>query len=205
MTKQDYKDMLALSNFEQESHSVKNKLELFPIIKKYYKYIEADILKARSNGNSYCPYGLDFFRFATPIETELWHYIRCHGLPFLPEYPVLNYFIDFADPYLKIGIEADGKQWHDKEKDSMRDNELKKIGWKIYRIEGSKILKSFDGLPNADDLQIEWDEIDYRYEYENFEDFRNSRMNELSYFENYGAGIMEKISRLHYSKKIHIV
>lgn len=73
----------------------------------------------------------------TPIEYNVWSDIRYLGLPFYPQFPVRGYFLDFADPINKIGIEVDGKEWHlDKEKDLKRQNNLEEIGWKIIRIEG---------------------------------------------------------------------
>jgi very-short-patch-repair endonuclease len=72
----------------------------------------------------------------TPIELEVWGDIRCLGLPFFPQLPALNYFLDFGNPFLKIGIECDGKAWHDKEKDRIRDDRLETAGWTIFRIEG---------------------------------------------------------------------
>lgn len=80
------------------------------------------------------PYFLDW-RF-TPIEYAVWQDIRGSGLPMLPQVPVLKYFIDFGDPEKKIGIECDGKQWHDPVKDKKRDDQLAAVGWKIFRISG---------------------------------------------------------------------
>lgn len=52
------------------------------------------------------------------------------------QYPVLDYFIDFADPIKKIWIEVDWKEWHlDKEKDKKRQIELEKEWWTIIRID----------------------------------------------------------------------
>lgn len=68
---------------------------------------------------------------------NIWSEIRCYGLPFYPQFPVLNYFIDFADPLEKIGIEVDWKEFHqDKEKDRKRQLELEAQWWRIFRISG---------------------------------------------------------------------
>lgn len=80
------------------------------------------------------PYFMDWI--FTPIEKGVWSDIRSLGLPFFPQMPVLNYFIDFANPFLKIGIECDGKAWHDRELDNARDARLAAAGWMIFRIEG---------------------------------------------------------------------
>lgn len=74
----------------------------------------------------------------TPIERDVWSDIRTLGVPFYPQMPVLNYFIDFGNPFMKIGIECDGKAWHDYELDKARDKRLADAGWMIFRIEGHK-------------------------------------------------------------------
>jgi len=51
-----------------------------------------------------------------------------------------SYWIDWAIPGIKIGFECDGEQWHDAEKDEIRDRRLNKLGWKIYRFTGSQIV-----------------------------------------------------------------
>ena len=90
------------------------------------------------------PYSLEFTGWLTPIEGQVWISIRGCGLPFLPQLPVLNYFIDFANPFTKIGIECDGKEWHNAERDAFRDSRLEKEGWTIYRIPGWQCNKVMD-------------------------------------------------------------
>lgn len=74
----------------------------------------------------------------TPIEYDVYCHIKCFGIPVVcPQFPVKNYFIDFADPIAKVGIEADGAYFHsDKLKESLRDQDLENEGWWIYHIEG---------------------------------------------------------------------
>lgn len=76
----------------------------------------------------------------TPIEENVWCHLRCGDMPFYFQFPVLNYFADFAAPSEKIIVECDGKQWHDKEKDQIRDNRLIADGWIVYRISGHECL-----------------------------------------------------------------
>jgi very-short-patch-repair endonuclease len=85
------------------------------------------------------PYFIDW-EFS-PIERNVWGDIRTLGLPFFPQVPVLNYFIDFGCPFLKIGIECDGKAWHDSELDRARDMRLAAHGWMIFRIEGHECVR----------------------------------------------------------------
>lgn len=87
------------------------------------------------------PYFRDFYKEMSPIEKNVWSDIRCKGLPFYPEIPVCGYFIDFGCPFLKIGIECDGAEFHDKEKDQKRDNVLINAGWTIYRLTGRECNK----------------------------------------------------------------
>lgn len=85
------------------------------------------------------PYFMDW-EF-TPIERPVWSDIRSVGIPFFPQLPVLNYFLDFGCPFLKIGIECDGKAWHSHDIDKGRDARLAAEGWMIFRIEGHKCLR----------------------------------------------------------------
>lgn len=51
---------------------------------------------------------------------------------------------DFVFPYAQIDLEVDGEYWHQesaKIKDWQRDQELKKMGWKIIRLP-SRIVKN---------------------------------------------------------------
>lgn len=69
--------------------------------------------------------------------------------PCVPQYKPdksKRYSIDFAFPTLKLGIEIDGKIWHDnlsqKKLDIERDQYLAKQGWVIWRF-GEKEIKKF--------------------------------------------------------------
>jgi len=83
-----------------------------------------------------CPYSyFDFFDYLSPIETQMWNELRSQWLPFYMQYPILNYFVDFADPVKKICIEVDWEEWHtDKENDNKRDDEIISEWWSVLRI-----------------------------------------------------------------------
>lgn len=99
------------------------------------------------------PHSFNIMSFMTPIERNVWDYLRGSGMLFYPQYPVGKYFIDFARPQDKIGIEVDGKEWHtDKKKDTLRQKELEKIGYKIYRISGGETFYQ----PFRDQPAEEW-------------------------------------------------
>lgn len=89
------------------------------------------------------PYELGLNDFLTPIEWMVWQDIRgTDGLQFLPQYPVGRFFIDFGDPERRLGIEVDGRQFHDIERDRMRDQQLwNEHGWKVYRISGAEAYR----------------------------------------------------------------
>lgn len=78
----------------------------------------------------------------TPIEAAVWSDIRMEGAIFYPQYPVLSYFVDFANPVAKVVIECDGKEFHqDKRKDDLRDANLINSGWTVYRFTGRECMK----------------------------------------------------------------
>lgn len=81
------------------------------------------------------------WKFASPIERNAWNDIRSIGLPLYPQCPVGGVFIDFADPHLKIGLELDGQAFHDKARDTLRDERLWSLGWRIFRITGAESFR----------------------------------------------------------------
>jgi very-short-patch-repair endonuclease len=108
----------------------------FLAIRKAYKKVMPQWLDEyeKTGEMRHDPYFMDWV--FTPIEQAVWSDIRTIGIPFYPQVPVLNYFLDFANPFLKIGIECDGKAWHDHDLDKARDARLAAAGWTIFRIEG---------------------------------------------------------------------
>lgn len=79
----------------------------------------------------------------TPIERLVWADIRQTGMVMYPQFPVLGFFLDFANPVAKVAIECDGKEFHDPQKDEARDAKLRDIGWTVYRLTGSEIVKEY--------------------------------------------------------------
>lgn len=94
----------------------------------------------------------------TPIERLMWCDIRQTGIVMYPQFPVLNFFLDFANPIAKVAIECDGKEFHDRKKDEERDARLRDIGWTVYRLTGSEIVKQYPdddlghSVPNYSEL-----------------------------------------------------
>jgi very-short-patch-repair endonuclease len=89
------------------------------------------------------PYFLDWD--FTPIERLAWHDIRTSGLPLYPQFPAGRFFLDFGDPILQIGVELDGKDYHDAERDRRRDEQLWELGWRIFRVPGRNSLPAPHG------------------------------------------------------------
>jgi hypothetical protein len=90
----------------------------------------------------------------TPIEEIAWQTIRYLGTPLYPQVPADRFFLDFANPYYKIGIELDGADYHDPQKDAARDCLLMAQGWRIFRIMGSETHTPYE-LPDT------WEEEPY--------------------------------------------
>ena len=101
-------------------------------------------------------YNLDWVSFFSPIERIAWGSIRDYGgIVLYPQFPLFNYFIDFANPYLRIGLELDGKDYHDPEKDEKRDQFLYEYGWIIYRVSGKECYHHCLDLSQIEEQQIE--------------------------------------------------
>jgi very-short-patch-repair endonuclease len=82
----------------------------------------------------------------TDIEILMANELNKYKIDYSYNFQVLNYWIDFAIPELKIGIECDGEYWHkDKAKDKKRDNELSDAGWTMLRFPGKEIHKDVNG------------------------------------------------------------
>lgn len=83
------------------------------------------------------PYFFDWASYFSPIERIAWNSIRGHHcIPLYPQFPLFNYFIDFANPALRVGVELDGAKYHNPVKDQARDTMLARYGWRIFRIPG---------------------------------------------------------------------
>lgn len=133
------------------------------------------------------PYPIDWGTFLSPIEFDAWQSIRSHYMALYPQFPVFNYFIDFANPYLRIGVEMDGKDYHDPEKDRLRDEMLWKYGWRIFRTSGRECRVKFRSL----DLILE----DFR-EYHQDEAKRDAEIEH--WLHNTSDGVIYAIKRVYF-------
>lgn len=160
----DPERMKALAALEGEWRDNRRSPKRWDIIRRAYAVQMPGIMASRSRAPRARtnPYFLDWD--FTPIEFSAWCAIRQIGLPFYPQVPVGPYFLDFGDPYFKIGIELDGKAYHERERDTRRDTVLWDMGWRIFRIAGkctmplridSEIVDGFD--PDISDVDFdEW-------------------------------------------------
>ena len=90
------------------------------------------------------PYFIDWLLKFTQIEDVAWDAIRSQGVPLYPELPLFNFFVDVGNPRVRVGLELDGKDWHDTEKDRERDELLSQYGWKIFRVKGSETRTPYE-------------------------------------------------------------
>lgn len=110
------------------------------------------------------PYAIaDWVMIFTPIEAAAWSDIRYAGIPLWPQLPVGRFFVDFGNPVAKVALECDGAAWHqDSAKDEARDQELRNMGWRVYRASGSVCNVDFERPEDWDALtpekRREWEE-----------------------------------------------
>ncbi len=131
----------------------------FEAIRSVYKRHMPDIMAASKLKRRVNPYFIDWVTMFTPIERAAWNSIRAIGVPLYPQIPVLNYFLDFGNPYLKIGLELDGKQFHCREKDKIRDQRLyDEAGWKVFRVTGREASIDFKTPDEFEAWEVDGDE-----------------------------------------------
>jgi len=131
---------------------------------------------------------INWCEMLSPIEFPIWEELRVLGLPFKPQFPVLKYFVDFADDKKRIAIEADGKGYHSD--DSARDKAMSEVGWEVYRVTGSECVRSTLSLGEISE---------YIY-YEGLSELEAFRMRENFYL-NTSDGLCHAISLIKYSGK----
>jgi very-short-patch-repair endonuclease len=78
----------------------------------------------------------------SPIEEIVWGEIKSlyYTKYFVPQYPILNYFADFACLINRIVIECDSLKYHtNKQKDIKRQIEIESQGWEVIRFNSRQI------------------------------------------------------------------
>lgn len=108
-------------------------------------------------------YPFDWNNYFSYIEKIAWASIRENGgIILYPQFPAQGFFIDFANPYLKIGLELDSEEFHNEEKDKKRDKKLLREGWKIFRVTSSEANRKYMTNDELNDKGI------FGYEKENY-------------------------------------
>ena len=177
-------------DFRDSFNAATNYLQRLKVIANYWKSYELEIIsKAQRNLRLWhSSYPIDWNLIFSPIESEAWMSIRCKGgVVLYPQWPVLNYHVDFGNPLLKIALELDGKEYHDRDKDYDRDMRLKEIGWKVYRIPGHEMVRR-----NYKDFS-DFFESEAGWEFDGYEDIRDWILNT-------GDGVIEAIKAIHFSQ-----
>lgn len=140
-------------HFDRKIIDGMNKWDKIKFFYKQYKgEIEKDWLMREHGGvrksQSWSDYDMNQFGFyfdeqLSPPEEIAWGLIRLYGMFMLPQFPVRGYFVDFANPFLKIAIEIDGEQWHqDAEKDIIRQRRIESDGWGFRRFSAVDTMMS---------------------------------------------------------------
>ncbi len=135
------------------------------------------------------PYFLDWSTHFSPIEYNAWISIRATRIALYPQFPLFNYFVDFANPFLRIGLELDGKDYHDEKKDKERDEMLYKFGWRIFRVKGRETYTEFKDL-----AEIESNFAEYQDESQRYEDLSNWLLNSCD-------GVVNAIRMVYFDKE----
>lgn len=78
----------------------------------------------------------------SPIEFKLYEAMCREGLTPIPQLCIQGYYVDFAFPDIGLAIEADGAEFHGRdrrERDRKRDWILSRAGWTVKRFHGTTI------------------------------------------------------------------
>lgn len=118
--------------------------EVFDSIRAFYVASDSAI-KARPLEWGVDPRMYFWRQMLTPIEAAMWEVLQASGQKFYPQYPIGNFFVDFAHPAARLVIECDGAAFHqDRKKDALRDAQLNAEGWTVFRITGRECMQDED-------------------------------------------------------------
>jgi len=195
-----------VNKFYEMIDNSKNFIERHVAYRFLYKYFN-DIIIKYSEENKRFRINLDYYRFIryfTPIEHFVYDLTRINRtIQLHPQYPVGKYILDFGNPYFKIGVECDGKEFHNFEKDHNRDLDLyNNYGWKIYRIKGVECYSKYknkyrfesDFFEHNNEIDNEEKFLFYDYFYNNMAEgilmaISHYYLNEHSYMDRYSSTI----------------
>jgi Protein of unknown function (DUF559) len=136
-------EMLDLDNREAQYEQA-NRSERFALLQQHYRRALPDLMdQARHDLTVWAiePYVFDWC--FNPNEQAVWGSIRRNPMVMYPEFPVAGCFVDFGNPFLRIALEADGKAYDNRERDTARDRKLLGIGWKVFRVSYPETISPF--------------------------------------------------------------
>jgi len=86
--------------------------------------------------------------FMSSIERKMKDLLDRAEIPYEAQYPVLQFFVDFALPSLKIAIECDGDYWHKQQpkRDQRRQRMIEGQGWTVVRFSEREINERLDSV-----------------------------------------------------------
>jgi very-short-patch-repair endonuclease len=157
------------AELETEYEEAAGDLERRLIIRRYYTDALLDImnLAKKDLGVRYCKYPFDW-RF-NKNEESLWgSIVRNPQMVMYPEFPVLDRFVDFGNPFLRTAIEADSKAFHDKEIDTERDRQLLDECWKTFRVSYEENMRTFRESGDISEMILDGHEIEALEELKNW-------------------------------------
>lgn len=91
----------------------------------------------------------------TEAEKMLWKFLRAgklSGIKFKRQHSIGNYIVDFYCARKKLIIEVDGEIHNDatqKEKDILRDENLKEMNFVVLRFTNSEVLNEIESVLNT--------------------------------------------------------
>jgi very-short-patch-repair endonuclease len=90
---------------------------------------------------------------STDVERKLWAVLRSRqlgGAKFRRQFPIDNYFADFACVEARLIVELDGGQHGDQvDYDERRTQALEAGGWKVIRFWNTDVIENLDGVAST--------------------------------------------------------
>ena len=151
-----------LSSISEAAYSsMYNTLKSQKLIRETYELITPEIFKAAVKGKNVHMYILHW-NFS-PNAGKAWSIIRSMQIGLYPQYPALNYFLDFADPYRRIAVFVEERIPSSVMYVDYQDKALALYGWKVFRIP-NEVSNSYESdllpihLVNIDDVNAKSEE-----------------------------------------------
>lgn len=167
------------------------------VLYRYYDLVAPQIMKTAAEEGPYTrgceKYGLPWAETFSHAEKFAWGKLHNHpSVVLYPEYPVDKFFLDFGNPALSIGVEIDGKNYHDADDDLARDLALLRQGWIIFRVPAKELFWDLEHPAeyvsrNGGSIEEDWD---------------NDEVHEiaLNYYLRSGDGFLESLENVVYRR-----